>query len=71
MPSPESIRKAALRAALEARRNAIPPETRAALSAALCARAAGQCCERPHDPFHRVAAYHFFYNLHQLFIPTY
>jgi len=41
MPSPESIRKAALRAALEARRNAIPPETRAALSAALCARAAG------------------------------
>ena len=41
MPSPEYIRKAALRAALEARRNAIPPETRAALSAALCARAAG------------------------------
>lgn len=40
MPSPESIRKAALRAELEARRNAIPPETRAALSAALCARAA-------------------------------
>ena len=40
MPSPESIRKAALRAELEARRNAIPLEARAALSAALCARAA-------------------------------
>ena len=40
MPSPESIQKAALRAELEARRNAIPLEARAALSAALCARAA-------------------------------
>jgi 5-formyltetrahydrofolate cyclo-ligase len=40
-PSPESVQKAALRRALEARRNALSPEARAALSAALCARAAG------------------------------